>query len=448
MARNVLLLTVDSLRAIPNLTEEDRDLLTVIDRLERDGGVSLSRAYATGPTTRSSFPAILTGTYALSSDDYPYMGEKRPSLATSLSKQGIETAGFTSNPFLSRTFNYNIGFDEYRDYQNIIERKAAKLFPDGIENPRGILRTLNDIVPLTAGLKRGYRLISGDSRPYRPAAELIEDTLDFVDRCESRFFCWTHLMDVHQPCFPPESYRSRHGAGKVTLDEVSDIYSRFAANSAAVTPEDISLLDSLYRAALDYVNDQINRLLDELQEQGVLHETAVILTSDHGELYGEYDEYGKPPRLYDELVHVPLVVSDPPPALAEAPEQLFSLVDLPFVVHALTGTEPDSQYEGHPLTELPRQTVLSEEFRHDGVAVSVRSDSVRYEIDGIRGRTDAYSINADSTPAETVRPVAEIPGSLKQRAEGHLDSVAADTDDINVSNDIRDRLEHLGYLNE
>lgn len=448
MVENVLLLTVDSLRAPQYLARETRDSLTCFDRILESGGVSMSKTFATGPETRSSFPAILTGTYGSWRDDYPRMGSDRPFLAASLSTQGIATGGFTSNPFLSRSFGYHTGFDTFHDYQNVVERKAAELFPDGIERPRGTLRRIDERVPLTKVLKCVYELLAGQSRPYEPAETIIDDTIAFVNDSPEPFFCWTHLMDVHHPCYPPHPYRETHGVSDIDRDRIADIYARFASEQDALTEEDVTLLRRLYQAAIAYVDDEINRLLDALADRDRLAETAIILTSDHGELYGEHGEYSKPSRLYDELLHVPLLMSEPPVKIRERRDRLFSLLDVPFLVHHLLATEPDSRYQGRALDDAAREMIVSEVIKRDDVMVSVRSDEYRYEIDNIRGTTQLYETGSGEPPVDSNSPDSEIVTRMRELARNHLGQMEAVTAEMDVSEDVRSRLAKLGYLDE
>ncbi|MFB6186075.1 MAG: sulfatase-like hydrolase/transferase, partial [Halobacteriaceae archaeon] len=126
MPKNIILFTIDSLR----FDEHQR----LNDRLKLESeSLEFSKAFATGPGTTSSFPALLTGTLPLSHGGLGPLVASRPRLSKKLQTSGLTTAGFQCNPFLSRHFNYHHGYDTFKDYQNPLMGIATKIFPRGIE---------------------------------------------------------------------------------------------------------------------------------------------------------------------------------------------------------------------------------------------------------------------------------------------------------------------------
>jgi arylsulfatase A-like enzyme len=376
------------------------------------------------------------------------MGSDRPSLAAELGDAGFHTGAFTSNPFLQRGFDYDSGFDVFRDYHNPIERQAAKLFPDGIERPRGKIEWLDQRLPVTDVLKWMYQFLSGSSRPYTPAETIVDDTIEFIEETETPFFCWTHLMDVHHPCYPPEEYRERHGVdASVEPEDVRHIYSNFVSAPADLSAADVSLMRQLYTAAVDYVDDTIQDLLDALSDAETLDDTVIVLTSDHGELFGEHGEYDKPPRLYDELLQVPLLVHSPTDLPRRVTNGLFSLLDLPPLIHSLLDIDPADGYQGSCTDEQdPRHTIVAEEMREDEALIGVRGREWRYEIDQIRGERRLWELSTqkrrDISRFDDQPEVQEI----REVANAHLQRVDATAVDLEVSKDVEERLNKLGYL--
>ncbi|MCO8265168.1 sulfatase-like hydrolase/transferase, partial [Haloferax sp. AB510] len=207
MPDNVLLLTVDSVRKdhLP-LSTGNQSQTPAIDELIEDG-VSFDSAFATGPATAVSFPGILTGTLPLSCGGLGPLDESRPRLSVQMNKAGFETGGFQSNPFLSHHFNYDVGFDEFKDYQNPLMGVATKIFPRGIEVNHPKLRYLDEKLNFTQHIKSVYQFVRGKPRPYVSAEVITEDCLEWIEEVESNFFAWAHYMDVHHPCYPPKKYR-------------------------------------------------------------------------------------------------------------------------------------------------------------------------------------------------------------------------------------------------
>jgi len=76
---------------------------------------------------------MLTGTHPLSSQGIGKVSLERLGAAETLQSHGLSTGGFQLNPFLSEQFNYDWGFETYRDYQNPLMWAATRVFPRGIE---------------------------------------------------------------------------------------------------------------------------------------------------------------------------------------------------------------------------------------------------------------------------------------------------------------------------
>lgn len=446
---NVLLLTVDSLRrdAVP------RDGFGP-DFVRSTAGENVRQTrfespFATGPGTSPSFPALLTGTMPLSYGGLGPLSPDRPRVATHLREEGYDTAGFQCNPFLSEHFEYHVGFDTFEDYQNPLMGLATRIFPRGIEinNPR--LRRIDRYLHLTDAVRKAYQLLRGKPRPYVSADVIVDDTVDWLETAGDPFFCWTHFMDVHHPCFPPAEYRSEFGVAEVTQSEVGEWYSTSLGAPDALTEEQADALYRLYRASIRYTEDQVGRVLRHLAESGRLEDTLVVLTSDHGELFGERGSYGKPERMYDELIRVPLVVLNGPEYLDDATGDLVSLLDVPPLVHEAAGLDVPATYRGRrPGIDDPREHVLAEHEVEGEIVVGARSDDWLYERDEIRGEARLYDLRGGGEQRVAATDHA-TESSLVRRAVAdrfdRLDLDAGEWDEA-VEGDVESRLEDLGYL--
>ncbi|ELZ46957.1 sulfatase [Halorubrum coriense DSM 10284] len=441
---NVLLVTCDSLRY--DVWKQMQDALVAGPRLEQTG-VSFDRAFATGPGTTPSFPAMLTGTLPLSYGGLGPLTAERPSVAALLGDRGFATAGFHSNPFLSTHFNYDRGFDEFEDYQNPLMGVATTVFPRGIEINNPWLERVDDLINLTGFIKTAYRAVASKPRPYVSAEVITDDSIAWMADADDPFFCWAHYMDVHHPCHPPSEYRAEFGVEHVDIDTVSQLYSRLLDDSASLTDAEMADIRRLYRASIAYVDGQVERLLEALESSGRLDDTLVVFTSDHGELFGEHGRYGKPERMYDELIRVPLVVVNGPTDLSAATDELVSLVDLPPLFHRATGLDVPAEYAGRYPEPGARDHVVAEHEVHGDSIVGVRSDSWLYEIDDILDETRLTDLNS----GQVVSPESHDDDELRrvQRvATQRASDVGVDSrlpDDRRLKPDVEARLEDLGY---
>lgn len=439
MTQNVLLITVDSLRfdSTPGNNKSG---------LSESSTVSFSRAFATGPGTTPSFPALLTGTLPLSYGGLGPLAKSRPRVSTHLAEAGRATGAFQCNPFLSTHFNYDVGYDEFTDYQNPLMGIATKIFPRGIEINNPKLRRVDDVLHITDAIKKSYQLVKGKPRPYVSAEVITDDTIEWLDETDQPFFCWTHYMDVHHPCFPPEEYRDRYEITDVTQTDVSEWYSSLLREPETLSEEEIHALETLYEAAIEYTFDQIDRIITHLEDTGRYEDTLVIITSDHGELFGEYGQYGKPERMYDELLHVPLVIANGPDYLNDATDDLVSLLDVPSLVHDALGLEIPDKYEGRiPGEDESRKYVMAEHEVGGDVIVGARSEDWLYEGDEINDEHHLFDLRNGFEQVDREHPEAATV----------RDAVLARLDDLNIEarylqgdmeTDVENRLEDLGYL--
>lgn len=368
-------------------------------------------------------------------------------MSTHLAEAGRTTGAFQCNPFLSTHFNYDVGYDEFKDYQNPLMGIATKIFPRGIEINNPKLRRVDDILHVTDAIKKSYQLVKGKPRPYVSAEVITNDTIEWLDKTAQPFFCWTHYMDVHHPCFPPKEYRDRYEMADVTQTDVSEWYSALLREPETLCQEEISNLETLYEAAIEYTFDQIDRILTHLKDTEQYDDTLVIITSDHGELFGEYDQYGKPERMYDELLHVPLVIANGPDYLENAKDDLVSLLDIPPLIHDALGLDVPTEYEGRiPGKDAPRDFIMAEHEVEGEVIVGARSENWLYESDEINDEHRLFDLRG---------------GKLEQVDRNHPDAVTvreavlARLEELDVEakylqgdveTDVEDRLEDLGYL--
>ncbi len=450
MTKNVLLLTIDSLRADHlRAYGYDRSHTPNIDDL-LSNGVKFESAFATGPGTTPSFPAMLTGTLPLSYGGLGPLTDDRPRVAEQLGDAGLRTGGFQCNPFLSEHFNYDRGFDEFEDYQNPLMGIATKIFPRGIELNNPKLAAIDDRLHLTDAIKKTYQLVAGKPRPYVSAEVVTDDVLSFLDSTDEPFFCWGQFMDVHHPCHPPEPYRREFDVEDVSQSDVSEWYSDLLGDPEALTDEEIDKMLRLYDAAIAYVDDQVGRIVEHLRESGRFEDTLVVLTSDHGELFGEHGQYGKPERMYDELLHVPLVVVNGSDHFDDAADDLVSLLDVPPLVHDALGADVPDAYEGRrPGVDPERDVVLAEHEVEGDVIVAARSRDWLYESDEIRDEDRLFDLrdgfDAVSDPAAVTDPGA---GEVQEVVHDRLRELDVSTRRLEdeVEGDVEDRLADLGYL--
>ena len=296
---DVILITVDCLRPDHlSCYGYKRKTSPNIDELGRTGTI-FTNAFAHGGGTPESFPSILAGANPPTNvKQYTRIMRRNRTLAELMKSLGYETGAIHSNPYLSRFYSYDRGYD---------------YFCDSIEDTRHRrMRRVNHIFRNTFSLDLEFylSLIMMRKPPILTASEVNERAIRWIVSRTTKYFLWLHYMDVHQPTLPKSRYMQLVGA------EAHGYYSNLFFNrelskrEGRYSSEDLGRLNDLYDASIRYVDNCIGELVNTLQKTGRFNKTLVILTSDHGENLGEHGRVGHG-SVSEQVVRVPLIFSGP-----------------------------------------------------------------------------------------------------------------------------------------
>jgi arylsulfatase A-like enzyme len=272
-AMNVLVVVLDTVRYDSFTRPADRSLTPNLDRIAA-AGIRFRNAWSTTSWSLPSQAAILTGRYPHEHEaDWPRfeLNKQSPTLAEYFAGRGYVTGAFSGNAawvtpeYLGRGF---LRFDVY-ELENLLRRTALG---------RAMSRILTAFGLDPAG--RGKK-----------ADALNAQFLDFLDDYPARpFFAYLCYMDVNQ------AFHHRR------------LNHPFWVKNGS-TPE---VIDA-YEQGLTTLDAHVGRLFDDLERRGVLRNTVVIITSDHGESFGadgttDHDPAGHGTSLYSEQTKVPMFV--------------------------------------------------------------------------------------------------------------------------------------------
>jgi arylsulfatase A-like enzyme len=301
---SVLLIVIDTLRADAlSGAGAPPGTTPAIDTLARDG-IVFDRAHSAAPWTLPSFGSILTSTYPSQNhagfEDRATgrrlaLSESLPTLAETLHAAGYATAAVLTNGYLSARYALGRGFDAY---ENLI----------GTGNYHPIYRWFRLALHLPV-----YPYV-----PAEPQEQRVASMLNRLEGAGKPFFLLAHFMDPHEPHIAPNVFYDRPAGERTVTDD--------------------------YRAEVRYVDHAIGDLLQTLRASRAYDNLLIILTSDHGEELLEHRprtaemvgvSHGH--TLYEELLHVPLIVKLPHAQLAGTHrEELVSGIDLaPTILGAL-----------------------------------------------------------------------------------------------------------------
>jgi len=333
--KNVLFIVIDTLRAdhLPTYGYP-QPTAPYLAQLANQG-IVFENAIAPSSWTRPSHASMLSGLYP--HEHGTESGDSRlsnsvPVIPEEFLRLGYRTAVFSSNTDnFTREFGFGRGVVHFED-----------LYPS-------LFRLLNS-THLVKSLGRWmYRHNLASNVPgRRPAEEITQAALRWTRSKSTPFFVMLNYSDIHSPYVPPQPYRSkfvRPGA------KTGRIWAGFGQISLT-QPQRQDEIDA-YDASIAYVDAQIQELLQGLRSAGLLKNTIVVITSDHGEQFDEHGLYLHGNGLYRQLLWVPLVIWEEhslPQGLQIS--QPVSLVHLPSTFLRLATGGTAAEFQQRSLSEL------------------------------------------------------------------------------------------------
>ena len=323
---NVVLIIWDTVRAASlSLYGYDRPTTPTLERLAATS-VVFENAFSTAPWTLPSHASMLTGlgTEEMRADWTRPFDDNVSTLAEVLSGTGYRTGGFVANTyFAGREAGLSEGFAHYEDYPLLTVQQLVRSTTLG----RRMIRSDR--------LVRAFDL--DPSMELKRAEHITNDALDWIARDSDRpFFAFLNYLDAHSPYSPPQQYATRFG----NLPRHQKLN---FGNGRTLTRDELQAEINAYDAAITYLDDELRRFLNALDSLGVLDNTIVVVTSDHGEEFGEHDVYLHGSTLFDRSLHVPLLIRASGSPGGVRRDEWVSLRHLPSTILDL------ARIEGHPL---------------------------------------------------------------------------------------------------
>jgi choline-sulfatase len=221
------------------------------------------------------------------------------------SARGFHTGAFIANGYVSDRFGFRQGWSSYRNY-----------------------------------VREGRRNV---------AQYVAADVLEWLDQRpqDKPFFLYVHTIDPHVPYKPPrqflEMYDARPYAGVVDFTNDNELLEKIKAGRIPLDARDKAHLEALYDGEISYHDVHFNAIVDGLARRGLADDTMVIIVADHGEEFWDHGSVGHGHSVYEELLHIPMIVRLP--GITQRPlrvEDAVGLVDvMPTVLEALGQPLPE-----------------------------------------------------------------------------------------------------------
>ncbi|HZD38640.1 MAG TPA: sulfatase [Actinomycetes bacterium] len=427
----------------------------------------------TFPSMASMFTGVYPSRHGLNRANRTVPPE-RWLLAERLRDEGYRTAGFSANPYVGRTYEFDRGFEVFQEFWGV----------SGNGDRSGVSGALNGayqwLFPRVRGtLKRSQTLTRAYQRYLRRrveardkgAAALSDATVEWIDqaRRDGRpFFLYAHIMEAHGPLAPPSRHllRFMDEPSIARAREVNQDAMAYMAGANPLDDERMNLLLDLYDGSVSYSDEMLGRLLDALGDDGV-----VIVTADHGNSFGEHGILDHFFSVHETLASVPLAVRHPGIA-AGVVERPVGTIDIAPTILELAGLDATG-LDGVPLTagDDPRSCLVTEfldppleRFNrfHRFDPAPFRRDLRGLVHDGRKyiwssdGRDELYDLRTD--PRETMNLVDSDPSLLAELRKLHdawLDETSATAtgtraapDDFEVEEGVAASLRALGYFDD
>lgn len=284
---DVILITIDALRADHlGVYGYDRPTSPHLDMLAREAGVVRSDI-SQAPYTKASMASLFTGLFPSSHKAYtisrsfdetmkgsvsralPQTDVLDPALwtmASAFERAGYQTIGLNTNPFLLKEFGFAKGFQD-------------------------------------------YEFLSSESE-LATADEVITRALDCLDHrtAGQPTFMWMHLMEPHSPYTPPARVRGLFPPRTPPRLAPQDALSAWIQQQGSL---DANFYESLYDGEIRSADEALGALFDGLRKRGIWDRLVLVITADHGEEFLDHGGFEHSRTLYDEMVHVPLIIKAP-----------------------------------------------------------------------------------------------------------------------------------------
>lgn len=364
---------------------------------------ALAQASSTRPSHQSLFQSRPASAAA----------ENRLALAEILAQNGFRTAAFTGGGNISSRLGFARGFERYE------------------ERDTGLAGTL----PMAASWLREHR--------------------------DERFFLFLHTYDIHLPYDPPEPHASMFTGrydGVVSGAETRSLLRRVRGldGSAGVAldlgPEDRERVISLYDGGIHYTDGQLAHLFNLADELDLYRDTLFVFFSDHGEEFWEHGTTIHSHSLYQELLHIPLILRGPNVSARRVSERV-PLMDLaPTILDFLALPIPE-EFEGKTLSgliaggESGDRVVISEQ-RALKSWIEYPWKLVRNEDAGV---VELYDLASDPNELENLAAsrqdiVTHFNARIDERLAGHRGDAVPELEPGIVDPEHLERLRALGYI--
>jgi arylsulfatase A-like enzyme len=401
-------------------------------------GISFNRARAPASWTLPSHASMFTGRWPheLSTGWFTALDRAFPTVAEYLGAHGYATAGFVSNTsYCAYDSGLARGFTTYRDFHfpaltALHVAVLVKQFVHGVQDLDTFLTDWLDLSFLRTAADLTWQILAQDRKPAGIVSSDFLDWLAMRRRPDRPFFAFLNYYDVHNPYQLSPGGLRRFGAAPSTERELAVVHHWPTIVKHGPSPGQIAFARDSYDDCVANLDEDLGLLLDALERRGALERTWVIVTSDHGESFGEHPGlFLHGATLFQTECHVPLVIV--PPRGARTPKLVttpVSLRDMAATIVDISGLMTGSPFPGASLAGVQDASANEDEASPAGspalaelaneilpYTLPAESDPLRWPLAGLIDGDWSY-FRREAQGQELLFDLSKDPGEQHDRA--------------------------------
>jgi len=457
---NIVWITLDSVRHDhTSMSGYERDTTPNIESVaDRSDAVSYSACFSHARSSPASVPSMLSGTYP--SRHRSYFGNRQtfpgelPLVSELLGEVGYRTVGVSNNGYASSLTGLDRGFEQF----TLLGSGPVEILRSA--GVRNVLSYVRNIRQHSVGFTTDIHAHSGGYL----TTELTKERLQAADEPT---FLYVHYNEPHRAYYPPRPYLDRF-TDEISMDpseaaacalRVHHNLLDIVADGCELSDDEMDALVAMYDSEIAYTDSLVGELLETID--ATLGETIVVVTADHGELFGERGLLSHKVVVDDALTHVPLVTHGFE-GLEARTDDLVQHVDITTTLAGMVG-QGTAQLQGVDLRETAREHAFVQrgpldfsQFTdhdpdfdtarfHHGPLHGIRTKRFRYERSDTMERL--YELPDEDTDVREAHPevTAELSATLDAWVEVNAAPVLAETDS-QLDDAMRQQLRDLGYV--
>lgn len=317
------------------------------------GGRVFEDCLSPASASTTAYASMLTGTLPSRNGvnyEYRFLLDEFTTLAELLSTRGYQTYMYSTHVGVDARENFSQGFD-------VVEHPWDASYMD---DALAIVRDKVSMEDISSEIARKVHTTQVGFWSVSAAGPLVQEAaINWLRQRDPNrpYFAVLVYSDAHRPHFPQLEHRQRMLSPEQAKRSYNIVRTRpeiwkFTFGVPVYSEEDLSVIGGVYDACIAGLDEMFKDLLDLLKGEGLMENTAVVLTADHGELLGEHHMMGNDFALYQELIRVPMILHYPPRVQPGRDKSPVMNLDLFPTILQLAGIDPPKEDAPHAVSLL------------------------------------------------------------------------------------------------